>query len=71
MPKGPYEDIPDENIIFNYASSHNITFSGSYDSGYTIGEWNEMTPYEQNQALMDFIWEQDLIEVWASEEDEG
>lgn len=70
MGKGPYGDIPDENVIFNYASSHNITFHGSDDSGFTIEEWNDMTPEQQNEAILGWMWSSDLIEIWASEETE-
>lgn len=70
MGKGPYGDIPDENMIFHYASPQNITMRGSVDSGITIEEWNDMTPEQQDKALVEIFWESDLIEFWITEGDD-
>lgn len=66
--KGDYEDIPDENMVFGYSSPENITFSGHLDSGYTIEEWNAMTPQEQDKAALMMFWDANLIDFWVSEE---
>lgn len=71
MPKGPYEDIPDENVIFNYASSRNISFHGAEDSGITLEEWRQLTLEEQTRELEDWLWGSEIVEIWATEEDEG
>lgn len=71
MGKGPYEDIPEENMIFNYNSSRNITFRGTFDSGYTIGEWDEMTEEQRREAEMELFWSSDIVDFWMSEEAEA
>lgn len=71
MGKGPYEDIPEENMVFNYNSSRNISFHGSFDSGYTIEEWNQMTEEQQSEVEMDLFWSSDIVEFWISEDAEA
>lgn len=70
MGKGSYGDIPEENMVFNYASSQNITMRGSVDSGYTIEEWDSMTESERNNAELECFWASDVIEFWMSKDEE-
>ncbi len=67
MGKGPYEDIPEENMVFNFSSSHNITFRGCYDSGVTIEEWNDMTEGQRREVELDLFWTLDLVDFWMDE----
>lgn len=71
MPKGPYEDIPDENMVFNYNSSKNIAFYGTFDTGYTIEEWNAMTEEQHREIELDLFWGEDIVEFWVSENAEA
>lgn len=62
------EHSDDDQVFFLYASSRNITFQNEYspdESGYTWKEWNEMTDKEQEEALLEYLYE--LVEVWVDE----
>jgi len=66
--KGDYEDIPDENMVFGYSSSQNISFHGHFDSGYTVEEWNQMSEEQQSKVAEEIFWDANLIDFWVSEE---
>lgn len=70
MGKGPYGDIPEENMVFNYNSSHNISFKGCHDTEITIDEWNSMDYEAQREMVEEIFWSLDLVDFWVSEDAE-
>lgn len=54
-----------EPVIFGYGSSKNVTFSGSDESGYTKGEWREMSQKDRDDALQE--WLNELVDVYVKD----
>lgn len=52
----------DEEVVLGYASNQNITFRGEVYTGYTWGEWRQMTDQEKEDAYTELVW--DLVELW-------
>ena len=49
------ESLPDDApVIFKYSASCNISFRGEEDSGYTWGEWRELSEEERTRLLKVF-----------------
>jgi hypothetical protein len=47
------DDAP---VKFRYSAMNNISFRGTEDSGYTWGEWREMSEDEKREAFQEFLW---------------
>jgi hypothetical protein len=54
----------DEPVIFGYAASCNISFRGQEDSGYTRGQWREMTEIERQEAYEEFLYDNLGVEIF-------
>ena len=49
-------------VTVSYASSKNISFHGKgIETGYTWGDWREMSQADRDAAIDDVVW--DLIEI--------
>lgn len=56
----------EEQVVFGYASSKNVTFRGKVDSGYTWAEWNDLDDRAKSEAMSDAANE--LVELWVEGE---
>jgi hypothetical protein len=54
-------------VIFEYSASSNISFRGSEDSGFTWGEWRQMSSHERQEAYIQFIYNNLGVEVFELE----
>jgi hypothetical protein len=50
-------------VMFGYAASCNISFRGERESGYTWGQWREMSDKDKQEAYNDFIFDELGVEV--------
>lgn len=55
-------------VMFGYAASCNISFQGEEDSGYTWGDWREMSKKDKDEAYMEFIFNNLGVEVFEVED---
>lgn len=63
----------DEPVMFGYAASCNISFSspsGGEESGYTWGEWREMTDRERDEAFAEFVFNTLGVEVYVEDDED-
>lgn len=56
----------EDKVEFYYESSRNISFQNTQfsdydDSGYTWGEWKEMSQKDQQDIIQEYLWE--LVDV--------
>jgi hypothetical protein len=58
----------DEPVIFTYSSMRNIKFRGAEDSGYTWGDWREMSSGERDDAVQEYA--NQLVDVSVKDENE-
>jgi hypothetical protein len=60
----------DDPVMMGYGAFSNITFhhpEGGRESGYTWGDWREMSQESKDEAIQDFLNE--LVEVWVLDEE--
>lgn len=60
----------DDQVKVHYSSSRNINFrsrGAGEDLGITWGEWREMSPAEQGEALEDFV--NSIVDVTVAEDE--
>lgn len=57
------ENKGDDEVMFCYESSRNITFHGKDGSGYTKDEWRKMSESDQDEALREYLY--DLVDVYV------
>lgn len=64
------EHEDDEPVVFGWAASSNIGFRGKDESGYTWGDWREMSVNEQDDAMTEFIWNELGVEIYVADEND-
>lgn len=64
MPKNLDGHADDDPVVFGYASTVNISFSGAIESGYTWGDWREMSEADKDAARQEFIYDTLGVEVY-------
>jgi hypothetical protein len=58
------DDAP---VMLGYESSRNISFHGEEETGYTWGEWREMTTAERDEVIANVADE--LVDVYVQNEE--
>lgn len=59
----------DKQVTVGYESSRNITFHDSGNElGYTWGEWRNLARKEQDEAIVQFLFE--LVDVYVEDEED-
>lgn len=49
-------------VKVGYASSKNINFTGTVDTGYDRETWDDMDDKEKDEVFNDLVW--DLVEIY-------
>jgi hypothetical protein len=58
----------DEPVMFGYASNRNISFHGQEESGFTWGEWRQMSRDQQLEAMTETVWE--LVDLYVEDDED-
>jgi hypothetical protein len=59
----------DDSVIFSWAASSNISFTGTDESGYTWGDWRKMTDAQKDEAYAEFIFQGLGVEINVEEDE--
>lgn len=59
----------DDPVIFTYSASSNISFRGRLESGWTWGEWRELGSDEQDEAVVDFLFQHLGVDIGVEDDE--